>query len=322
MPAAPAVPDLLADVGGTTARLALARGGRLLIKRRLAVADFPGPAAAVDAFLADAGIARGPKRVAIAWAGPVAKGRAELSNAGWRISARDLSHHLKGARVHLVNDFSAVAWALPRLRGGDLVKIGGGRSVPEAPRVVLGPGTGLGMAGLVAARGGPVVVPTEGGHVTMPAADAREAAIIDYLRTRSGHVSAERILSGPGLEHLYGAIAALDRVDAPPRTAAEIATHALDGTCQASGTALAAFCRMLGTVAGNAALSFGALGGVYIAGGIVPRFPDYLKTSEFRERFEEKGRFVDYMRAIPTWVIVRPDPAFVGLANLLRHSAA
>jgi glucokinase len=163
-----------------------------------------------------------------------------------------------------------------------------------------------------------VVLVTEAGHATLPSENRREDAIILALRERLQHVSVERVLSGPGLVQLYHAIAEIDGLTVPQRSAAEIVEHALAGDCEASRNTLEAFCAFLGGVAGNAALTLGAVGGVFIAGGIVPRFTDFLRQSAFRERFEAKGRMVSYLARIPTRVIVHRYPAFVGLARLAR----
>ena len=181
---------------------------------------------------------------------------------------------------------------------------------------VLGPGSGLGVAGLVADGPRRIVVASEGGHTTLPANSPREDAVIDHLRQRFGHVSAERALSGPGLENLYRAIATLDGIDAPLRNAAEITTAALQGICPTSRATLDMFCAMLGGFAGNVALTYDARGGVYIAGGIAPRILEYLAGSEFRRRFEQKGRFHAYLENIPSLVIVHSAATFLGLMAL------
>ena len=154
----------------------------------------------------------------------------------------------------------------------------------------------------------------------MAPADAREAALLNHLRSRYGHVSAERVLSGPGLENLYRSIAAVEGIAAPPRSAPEIITEGLRGNCPVSTAALSDFCAMLGTIAGNLALTFGARGGVHIGGGIVPRFIEFLAASRFRERFEAKGRFASYLAEIPVRVIVKPNPAFLGLVALAAEN--
>ena len=200
------------------------------------------------------------------------------------------------------NGMCAVGWWIPGTGG---------------PMVVLGPGSGLGVAGLVTDGAGHVVVSSEGGHMTMPAASTREDAVLDLLRRRFGHVSAERVVSGPGIENLYQAIATLDGTFIAPRDAAEITVAALKGECPTSRAALDMFCAMLGGFAGNMALTYGARGGVYIAGGIAPRILDFLSASEFRRRFEQKGRLRDYPRSIPSQVIVHPAATFLGLTSLV-----
>ncbi len=309
-------PVLLADIGGTNARFALADNGEIQQTGRLLVADYAGLSAAIRDFLDQAKPEITPQRAALAIAGPVAKGRAQLTNGSWRVSESGLRRELAMESVSLVNDFAALAWALPALGGQDVVLLGGHAPVREAPAIVIGPGTGLGVAGYIPGEQRPAVLATEGGHVTMAPANAREGALLDHLRTRFGHVSAERVLSGPGLENLYQAIGAVEGIDAPPRRAPEIISEALEGDCQASLAALKHFCAMLGTIAGNLALTFGAEGGVHIAGGMVPRFVEFLAASEFRERFEAKGRFTAYLAGIPVRIIVHPEPAFLGLAAL------
>ncbi len=242
-----------------------------------------------------------------------------LTNARWRVAIRDLNAAFGFDPVILVNDFAAIAWAVPRLAAPDLVKIGGGRPVARAPAAVIGPGTGLGMAGIVSINGQRWVLETEGGHATMAAADDRESALLDRLRRRHGHVSVERVVSGGGLVNLYQALAEARGSPAPARTPAEITHEALAGSCPVSLEALNTFCAMLGTAAGNLALTLGARGGVFLAGGIVPRMVPFFAASAFRSRFEAKGRYRDYLTAIPTWVIVHPDPGFLGLLSLLER---
>jgi glucokinase len=311
-----APPVLLADIGGTNARLALARDGAVEETGLFLVADHLGPLEAIRAFLDQARSQVMPRRAALAFAGPVEDGRAQLTNGSWRVSASGLRRILDMDSVAVVNDCAAVAWGLSRLGSEDLVPLGGGAAAKGAPAVVIAPGTGLGVAGFVPGRPRSVVVATEGGHVTMAPADRRESVLLDYLRGGFGHVSAERVLSGPGLENLYRAVAAIDGVKPPLRPAAEIVTQALAGNCRVSVATLGCFCAMLGTMAGNLALTFGARGGIYIGGGIVPRFAEFLAASAFRERFESKGRFAAYLGQIPASVIAHPDPAFLGLAAL------
>src|SRR5215470_12881270 len=186
---------------------------------------------------------------------------------------------------------------------------------------VLGPGTGLGVACLVDRSEKAVVIASEGGHATLAGTCEQEDRIVDQLRKRFGHVSAERAISGSGLENLYQAIAALEGLDIPPRNATEITRDALSGECQIAKRSLEAFCAFLGSFAGNVALTFGARGGVYIAGGISPRILDFLVQSEFRKRFEAKGRLRNYLEAIPSYVITHPAAALIGLKSLMEATA-
>ena len=188
--------------------------------------------------------------------------------------------------ARIINDFEAVAYSLPSLAPPDLVGIGGGEAEAGAPMAVLGPGSGLGVACLVPGTEKHIVVSSEGGHATLAGANDREDEIIKHLRSRFGHVSAERVVSGDGLENIYQAIVALDGLALAPRSAADITKSALAGDCPVAHEALATFCAFLGSFAGNVALTFGARGGVYIAGGISPRIVDFLSRSEFRSRLE------------------------------------
>jgi glucokinase len=220
-------------------------------------------------------------------------------------------------RLEVINDFTAQALALPRLGPGDRTPVGGGTSVPKMPLGVLGPGSGLGVSGLVPCVTGWTAVTGEGGHSTMPAVDDRESAVIDHLRRRLDHVSAERVLSGPGLVNLYNTLAEIDGNPSKGYSAAQITDLGVRGEDPVCGEATAMFCAMLGTVAGNLALTLGARGGVFIAGGIVPRLGRYFIDSPFRARFEAKGRFEAYLDAIPTFVVTHPLAAFLGCAALL-----
>jgi glucokinase len=224
--------------------------------------------------------------------------------------------------VRLVNDFEAMAWSLPALVASDLFPLGKQRAVADAPRLVVGPGTGFGVSCFIRQGAASYAVVTEAGHATLPATSEREQRVIEQMRRRFDHVSIERALSGSGLENLYEALAAIDGAGVPSRDAASITKAALDGSCSTSRSALDMFCALLGAVCGNLALTFGARGGVYIAGGIVPRFVDHLVRSGFRKSFESKGRFESYLREIPISVIVRPDASFVGLKAFFDGNVA
>jgi len=307
---------VLADVGGTNVRFALLTDARLGRIEHIAVRDHPHFVDALAAFLARQTASAPIRNAVLGVAGVVAGERCALTNNPWVVDAAELRARFGFTGVHIINDFEATAWSLPHLSGKDLRAIGGGTPAAQSPMVVLGPGTGLGVAAYIPSETGGFVLRSEGGHATLPGGSPREDAVIESLRQRYGHVSAERVLSGNGLENLYRAIAAIDASTAPERTAAEITQAAVEGSCAVSRAALDLFCALLGDVAGNFALAFGAQGGVFIAGGIVPRLRDYLPRTQFRSRFEAKGRMRHYVEPIPVYLILHADPAFIGLQAL------
>lgn len=307
---------VLADVGGTNVRFAVLTGNVLGPIEHMAVRDHACFTDALAIFMTRQ-TERAPIRDAIfAVAGVVERERCALTNNPWVVDAAELRARFGLTGIHIINDFEAIAWALPHLARNDLRTVGGREPVAQAPMAVLGPGTGLGVAAYVPRETGGFALRSEGGHTTLPGCSVREDVIIEKLRQRFGHVSAERVLSGHGLENLYRAIASIDALTVPERTAADITQAAVEGSCAASRAALDTFCAMLGDVAGNFALSFGAQGGVFIAGGIVPHIRDYLPRSQFRSRFEAKGRMRHYVESIPVYLILRDDPAFIGLRSL------
>jgi glucokinase len=311
---------LLGDIGATNARFALLADGVLGPITWIEVARYPQFADAIGDFLAQFN-KRLVTNALLAVAGPVDGERCSFANCSWTIDGREVRDRFEFRTVRIINDFEATALSLSHLMEQDLWSLGGGRAVSGAPMVVLGPGSGLGVAGLVGDGPHRIVVASEGGHATLPATSLREDAVLNHLRQRFGHVSAERALSGPGLENLYRAIAALDGIDTPLRNATEITNAALQGTCPTSRATLDMFCAMLGGFAGNVALTYGARGGVYIAGGIAPRILHYFAGSEFRRRFEQKGRFRAYLEAIPSQVIVNFEATFLGLTSLAKSKS-
>jgi glucokinase len=309
---------LLGDIGGTNARFAFLVDDRIGSIETLAVRDYPRFADSVLAFLSRHPETHAFMRLFLACAGPIENERCELTNSSWVVDAAELRASFNCATVRVINDFEALAWSLPILESSDLFTIGIGGADRTASMAVLGPGTGLGVACHVLNPAGEIVIASEGGHATLPATCRREDAIIEHLRNRFGHVSVERVLSGDGLVNLYEAIAAIDHLSAARRSAASITAGAIEGGCPICREALDLFCAMLGSVAGDVALTFAAKGGVFIAGGIAPRIVDYLRDSQFRTRFESKGRSKSYLANIATSVIVRREPAFLGLQRLAR----
>jgi glucokinase len=313
---------LLADIGGTNARLVVMEGGEIGAIEHLKVADFPNLAEAVATFLQHRNQLDGVEAAVLGVAGPVENSRCIITNSRWLIDGEELRKAFGFGSVRLLNDFEAVAWSLPELKPQDVHAIGEQRVVAGAPMLALGPGTGFGAACLFSADATPFAAVTEAGHATLPATSDREERVIAHLRRRFGHVSVERVLSGAGLENLYQALAIIDGVSVRERDAAAITAAAQDGSCSVSGAALDMFCSFLGTVAGNLALTFLARGGVTIVGGIVPRFVDRLSRSSFRKQFDNKGRFESFLRDIPTRVVVRSDESFIGLKAFFDHNMA
>lgn len=303
---------LLADVGGTNVRFAIMDRGEIGPIEHMTVAEFSGVNPAIEALLRRH-VGRPPAAAVLGVAGPIENNHCVVTNSRWVIDGPDLQKMFGFGSVQLLNDFEALAWALPALQPSDLVLLGEQHPTMGAPMLVVGPGTGFGAACLFRHDAAPLAIVTEAGHSTLPATSEREENVIDHLRRRFGHVSVERALSGSGLENLYWALASIDGVAAPDRDPAAITRAALDGSCSISRAALDMFCSLLGSVAGDLALTFCARGGVYIAGGIVPRFVYHLLKSNFRQRFESKGRYESYLRNIPTNIIVRLDVSFIGL---------
>jgi glucokinase len=311
---------LVGDVGGTNARFALVRGpqGRPFEQRTLSTSEHPDLAAAVEAYLAGVGVR--PAEAAVAIACAIEGDELRMTNNRWHFSTEATRHRLGLRRLLMLNDWEALAYAVPAFRPEDLLHLGGGAPVPSAPCALLGPGTGLGVSSLVRSRGGEwVAIAGEGGHVTLAPGCAREADILRVTWADHAHVSAERLVSGMGLENLYRAIARLDGLAPQPLVAAEVCRRALaheDVQCE---EALDTFCSLLGNVAGNLALTLGARGGVYFGGGILGRIGEsyLLQRSPLRRAFEAKGRFAGYLARIPTYLIRVPEPALLGAAMAL-----
>ena len=317
--AAPAPwPRLVADIGGTNVRFALIAhpGAAPSALRSLRCADFAGPGEALRAWLADTGASL-PTVAAFGIATPITGDEVAMTNHPWRFSVATLRAAFGLQRLLVVNDFTALALGLPGLAIDACERVGGGEAQPGAAVGLLGAGTGLGISGLVPAPGGAVPLQGEGGHVSLPASTPREAQVVAWLAARHGHVSAERVLSGPGLLALYAALCDLDGVAAAALTAEAVSARGRDRTCPHCAEALSMFCALLGTVAGDLALTLGARGGIYIGGGIVPQLGAFFAQSPFRARFEAKGRFQPYMARIPTWVIRSPHVALSGASAAL-----
>lgn len=326
-------PWLVADIGGTNARFGLvnAPGAPVEQVQSMRCADYATPEAAACAYLADVGSRAGemprPRVAAFALATAVSGDIVRMTNSAWTVSAAATRSALGAERVILLNDFEALALALPRLAPVDVLSIGGGLLNHRLPMAVIGPGTGLGVAACVPTPdGGWVALPSEGGHATLAAVDDFEAEVLRVVRSEHAHVSAERLLSGLGLPLLYRAVATVrGRVHDAALAAPDITRLALADADASCVETVALFCAMLGGFAGNVALTIGARGGLLIAGGVAHTLRDVLPRSRFRERFEAKGRFRGYLAPIATGLIIAPhaalDGAAQGIANQLGAAA-
>lgn len=305
-------PRLLADVGGTNIRLAsqFAPAAPLVHGARYACADFETLQDAISHHLEREGLDP-PRCGAIGIATAITGDQVRMTNHHWAFSIKALQQALGLEKLLVLNDFSALALALPALQPEATRQIGQGRAVSGAPIGLIGPGTGLGVSGLVQAGVGKGLVPIvgEGGHVTLSSFEPEEAAVLAVLHRQFGHVSAERALSGPGLENLFRALTEVRGLNAAALEAREITTAALAGGHGLAEATLGLFCSLLGHVAGNLALMLGARGGLYVGGGIVPRLGSWLDRSLFRARFEDKGRCRSYLQEIPTFVVQAGDQA-------------
>jgi glucokinase len=311
-------PRLLADVGGTNVRLALETAPqRIGPVTAFKVADFPSLEAAMRQYLSP--MASAPRHAVVGLANPVTGDHVKLTNHAWAFSIEGMRRALGLDTLLAINDFTALALALPHLSPEGLVQVRAGTPVGGTPLALIGPGTGLGVSGLIPARqGSPVALAGEGGHVDlMPATDDEWIAWRAAHRLH-GRVSAERLVSGMGISHIHAALCAeMGTPLAAPLSAQEVTTGALVQGEPVCRRAFEAFCGLLGSLSADLALTLGARGGVYIGGGIVPRFVDAFAASSFNARFEQKGRLRDYLRAVPVYVITERFPALPGLAQAL-----
>lgn len=314
----PQYTGLVGDVGGTNARFGLIDPeGRVRNLHIYPAANYSALGDIIADYLERTMGHKRPPRAVIAVAGPVLDGEIEFTNLDWVVSEGELLAQFDFEAVKLMNDFAAQALACPMLSGENLRPLGPAlRGSPDCPMVVLGAGTGFGVAGLARSERGDMAVATEGGHAAFAPSDDVEVEVWSELRARHGRVSIERILSGRGLFELYGVLARMRQVEPALADEKSVYEAATKGD-ELAGETLDRFCGILGSVAGDLALSFGARGGVFISGGIAPRMADRLASGAFRARFEDKGRLTDYLREVPTSLVLHPYPALIGAAREL-----
>ncbi|MCU1730930.1 MULTISPECIES: glucokinase [unclassified Pseudomonas] len=312
---------LVGDIGGTNARFALWRDDALHAVRVFATADYTSPEQAIGVYLAEQGIARGElDAVCLAVAGPVSGDEFRFTNSHWRLSREAFCATLQVAHLLLINDFSAMALGMTRLRDNERTTVCEGEADLTRPALIIGPGTGLGVGSLLRLEEGRwLAMPGEGGHVDLPVGNAREAAIREVIAEQTGHVSAETVLSGGGLLRLYQAICTLDGHTPTLTSPAAITDAALAGEPLALAV-IEQFSRFLGRVAGNNVLTLGGRAGVYIVGGVIPRFAGLFLRSGFAESFADKGCMSGYFKGVPVWLVTAEFSGLLGAGVALQQA--
>jgi glucokinase len=307
---------LIADIGATSTRCAICHAGDRHHRDLEIVLNeqFDSLQSLLGSYVSS--LSEKPTDGALAIAAPISGDDVRMTNRDWHFNRLELAERLGLKRLEIINDFHAVAYALPQLPNRDLVEVGKATVYRAGSRGALGPGSGLGVGAWIVggARGAGVAMHGEGGHVTLSARDEEEDRIIAKIRERYGHASAERVLSGPGIIALHSAMHGDDM-----KTSREISSGTVDRKCRAT---MEQFYRFLASVAADLAMTTGAYGGLYIAGGIVPDNIEQIQASTFRERFEEKNRYRHYMQAIPTYVIADPTPGLTGLMAYIAELSA
>lgn len=312
---------VVGDIGGTNARFAIIEGsgaGGPTRERTFRCADFPDLASALEAYLDGAAIGN-VREAAVAVASPIVGDLVRFTNNPWQFSIADTQSRLGLERLVVINDFTALALALPLLGDRDVRQVGRGQPAEGKPLALIGAGTGLGVSGLIPVGTGWVPIEGEGGHTAFSPANTREAEVLAYLWRRYDHVSTERLASGPGLSTLHEALCGLDGIEGEPVMAPEQVTARADAGDSRAEEAVEMFCGILATAAANLCVTLGARGGVYVGGGIVPGLGERFDRSCFRERFESKGRYRDYVAAVPTYVITANNPALRGAARAFER---
>lgn len=312
--------QLIADIGGTNLRIGITdHHNNISAIKVYQCNNYDSLHDIVADYIAQMGAITQPLVACFAIACPVEEDQIKMTNLPWSFSKAELQKALGLQSLHFINDYTAIAHAVPSLSNEQKVKIGEGCPVALAPISICGPGTGLGVANLVNHNNVWISLSGEGGHSDFAPSTTLEIDILAYLFTKYDHVSYEQLLSGLGIEQIYQAIQSIHHKKNISLSAPEISQNAIDNSCSICKLTLDTFCRILGAYAGNLALILGSFGGVYIAGGIVPRFIEYVSTSAFREGFESKGRFSAFNANIPTYVITESQPGLLGAAAYLNQ---
>lgn len=324
---------LVADIGGTNARFAFAHTSKasrptLTCIDTLKCADFSNVSDAIQCYLSTYSHEGRPEQACFAVAAPVSQDRIDFTNNHWAFSTEELAKHFSFHSFHVINDFEAIAHSLTHLTNNDWLNVGGvqlstvDNGKPKKQYAVVGPGTGFGVAGLSVKGASQEVLVTEAGHMGLSPGDEIEVALFKILMHRFQRVTIGHVLSGPGIVNLYQAMAELHDVQCESLSSAEIGAAALDDSRPMCRETLSLFCRILGRAAGDIALAMWAMDGIYLAGGILPKYSGFLSESSFRAIFEDKAPYQDEMKKVPTMLIHYPDPGLLGAAICMDNRAA
>ena len=320
--------NLVADIGGTNIRLAITdRFNNINDIETYECQDFPHLSNVIYQYLTDKKLLNRQVNACLAIACPVDDDAISMTNLPWQFSQKQLKKDLKLHSLTLINDYTAIGMAIPLLNDQQKVKIGGGEAILKKPIAVCGPGTGLGVANLVNIDDHWHCLGGEGGHTDFAPVDELDVKIFQQLKSTKQRISYEQLISGYGIEQIYQALVEINQqenntsstADTVKLSAKEISSKAISGDCATCFQALSQFCKVLGSFSGNLALTTGSFGGVYIAGGIVPRFVEFFQNSGFRERFEAKGRMSYLNQGTPTYVITESQPGLLGAAAFINQ---
>lgn len=315
--------DLVADIGGTNARFSVVHHGerRDSIHLHYSVKDYPEFYKVIEIVIEElrefSGLTSAPNQVCFAVACPADSESITFTNSRWKFFREDLKRKLNCRELYIINDFEAFAHGVSQLSIKDLLSIGSGLANPEKPKAILGAGTGLGVAALMPHSYGYEVISSEGGHIDFAPVTDLQIDVLRRLLDSYQRVSFERLLSGKGMLNIYSALSEINGVGHSLEHPSEVVSYGVEGRDPIAIQTLELFCEVMGSMAGNLALTYGAKGGVFIAGGIVPRFENFFVNSRFRHFFEKKGRFSEYLQSIPTYLVSRPDLGLVGAAKKL-----
>ncbi|MCH8929749.1 MAG: glucokinase [Proteobacteria bacterium] len=314
-------PYIVADIGGTNVCLGLVTGRnetnadyKICKIWSQSTEEFDGLESCLDAYIATL-TGQHPTNACIAIAGPITADRVQMTNQNWEFSISGLRKKFGLKRLEVINDFAALAYSTLNVSAHNLTVVHAGTPVADAPRAIIGLGTGLGIAALVPTAAGWQPVPGEGGHIAFAPYNGKTARILELIRYDLEYVCAESLLSGPGLARLHQALAVIEGRATEALSPEQITTRAIAGTDPACRETLDLVCHLLGRTAGDISLIYGARGGVFLGGGILPRVENILLESTFMDGFQSKGVMRDYLVNVPVYLMTGQHPALLGAAS-------